>query len=132
MRINADIIKKYSLEEVALLVMFAFGLLVAGLIVALRGRIDMSEPLELPHSGLAVSLPAGHGWERSAGWSYDPANEFNLSARLRVGTDIDAIVHCRYFLASPEIDPEQVLTSRIAIGLELRYIIGCLVSSNRP
>ena len=61
MRINADIIKKYSLEEVALLVMFAFGLLVAGLIVALRGRIDMSEPLELPHSGLAVSLPAGHG-----------------------------------------------------------------------
>lgn len=94
--------------------MFAFGLLVAGLIVALRGRIDMSEPLELPHSGLAVSLPAGHGWERSAGWSYDTANEFNLSARLRVGNEIDAIVHCRYFLASPEIDPEQVLTDRIS------------------
>ncbi len=94
--------------------MFAFGLLVAGLIVALRGRIDMSEPLELPHSGLAVSLPVGHGWEPPAGWSYDIANEFNLSARLRVGNEIAAVVHCRYFLASPEIDPEQVLTGRIS------------------
>ncbi|MEE9365588.1 MAG: hypothetical protein V3W44_02780 [Dehalococcoidales bacterium] len=114
MRINADIIKKYSLEEVALLVMFAFGLLVAGLIVALRGRIDMSEPLELPHSGLAVSLPVGHGWKPPAGWSYDTANEFNLSTHLRVGNELAAIVHCRYFLASPEIDPEQVLTGRIS------------------
>ena len=74
----------------------------------------MSEPLELPHSGLAVSLPAGHGWEPPAGWLYDPANEFNLSTRLLVGNKITAIVHCRYFLASPEIDPEQVLTGRIS------------------
>ena len=114
MRINANIIRKYSLQEVALLAMFAFGLLIASLVVALRGRIDMSEPLELPHSGLAISLPARHGWERSAGWSYDTANEFNLSARLRVGNKFAAIVHCRYFLASPEIDPEQVLTGRIS------------------
>lgn len=114
MRINADIVKKYSLEEVALLVMFAFGLVVAGLIVALRGRIGMSEPIELPHSGLAVSLPEGRGWERSAGWSYQTPNEFNLSARLRVGNQIAAVVHCRYLLASPETDPEQVLTDRLA------------------
>lgn len=94
--------------------MFAFGLLVAGLIVALRGRIDMSEPLELPHSGLAVSLPVGHGWKPPAGWSYATGNEFYLSTHLRVGNDIAAIVHCRYFLASPEIDPEQVLTGRLS------------------
>ncbi len=114
MRINADIIKKYSLEEVALLVMFAIGLLVAGLIVALRGRIDMSEPLELPHSGLAVSLPVGRGWKPPAGWLYDTGNEFSLSTHLRVGNERAAIVHCRYFLASPEVDPEQVLTGRIS------------------
>ena len=114
MRINADITKKYSLEQVALLVMFAFGLLVAGLIVALRGRIGLSGPIELPHSGLAVSLPEGRGWERSAGWSYETPNEFNLSAHLRVGNQLAAVVHCRYLLASREIDPERVLASKMA------------------
>ncbi len=115
MRINADIIRKYSLEEVALLAMFAFGLLIAGLIVVRRGRIEMSERLELPHSGLSLSLPAGPGWERSAGWSYEEASsEFSLSARLRVGNQLAGVVHCRYLLASAETDPEQVLTERLA------------------
>ncbi len=115
MRINADIIRKYSLEEVALLAMFAFGLLIAGLIVVRRGRIEMSEPVELPHSGLSLSLPAGPGWERSAGWSYETStSEFSLSARLRVGNQLGGVVHCRYLLASAETDPEQVLTERLA------------------
>jgi len=96
--------------------MFAFGLLIAGLIVVRRSRIEMSEPVELPYSGLSLSVPAGPGWERegSAGWSYATSNEFNLSRRLLVGNKIAAIVHCRYLLASPETDPEQVLTDRLA------------------
>ena len=115
MRINADIIRKYSLEEVALLAMFAFGLLIAGLIVVRRGRIEMSERLELPYSGLSLSLPAGPGWKRSAGWSYETSSEFTRSARLRVGNQpAGVVVHCRYLLASPETDPEQVLTERLA------------------
>ncbi|RKY06922.1 MAG: hypothetical protein DRP66_07810 [Planctomycetota bacterium] len=116
MRINAEIIRKYSLEEVALLVMFAFGLLIAGLIVVRRSRIEMSEPVQLPYSGLSLSLPAGPGWEWEgfAGWSYATTNEFNLSKRLLVGNKIAAGVHCRYLLASPETDPEQVLTDRLS------------------
>jgi hypothetical protein len=112
MRINADIIRKYSLEEVALLAMFAFGLLIAGLIVVRRSRIEMSELVELPHSGLSLSLPAGPGWERSAGWSYETSSEFSLRARLRIGNQLGGVVHCRYLLASPETDPQQVLTDR--------------------
>jgi len=95
--------------------MFAFGLLIAGLIVVRRSRIEMSEPVQLPYSGLSLSLPAGPGWERSPGWSYATGNEFNLSAVLHIGSrHSEVAVHCRYLLASPETDPEQLLTDRLA------------------
>ena len=74
----------------------------------------MSEPVQLPYSGLSLSLPAGFGWEGDAVWSYATGNEFNLSAELRAGSQLGTVaVHCRYLLAPPETDPQQVLIDRL-------------------
>jgi len=34
----------------------------AHLVVALKSAVLLSEPIELPHGGLSVSVPMGNGW----------------------------------------------------------------------
>ena len=64
-------VKSYSLVEISLLAIFMLGLLMAHWIVRVRSRIDLSDPIDLPGSGLSVSLPVGHGWNKTPAWQYD-------------------------------------------------------------
>ena len=70
---DTEKIKRYSLAEVALLMIFMSGLLIAGLIVKLRARVFLSDPIALPGFGLSVSMPSGPGWERMPAWQYEDA-----------------------------------------------------------
>jgi len=111
----ASIARKYSLQEVALFAMFTSGLLIAGLIVSVRNRIEMSDPIQLPYSGLSLSLPAGPGWQRSTGWTYEkPGGGFTMGATLAVGNRPVAVVQCRYLPDLPQSDPKKVLSEMVA------------------
>ncbi len=46
----------------ALLGLFILALLAARFVVALKSAVLLSEPIELPRSGLSVSVPMGNGW----------------------------------------------------------------------
>lgn len=114
MRFAIEIIKRYSLREVALLGVFALGLLIAWLIVAGRSRIAMSDAIALRHSGLSVSIPVGRGWESRGGWIYNPDNKFSLSAQLMVGLDMAASVQYRYLIAPEKSDVRELMEKDIA------------------
>ena len=114
MKAAVDIVKKYSLEEVALLVIFALGLLLALVIVIRRSRINMSDPIELPYSGLSVSVPVGRGWTRADSWVYRRGNEFLLATQLEVGGRSTAVVRCSYMLAAERIPARELLEKHVA------------------
>ena len=114
MKYAIDMIKRDSLREVALLVVFASGLLIAGIIVLNRSGIEMSEAISLPHSGLSVALPTGRGWERSNSWDFEAGYTFGLSSQLQVGSELAARVQCRYMIASENIDAREMLDKDIA------------------
>ena len=121
MKVADDIVKKYSLEEVALLVIFALGLLLALVIVIRRSRINMSDPIELPYSGLSVSVPAGRGWRSSDSWVYKRGNEFMVAAYLEVGGRSIAVVRCSYMMAAERIPAGELLEKHVA-ALRMRIV----------
>jgi hypothetical protein len=121
MKAVIDIVKKYSLEEVALLVIFALGLLLAFAIVVKRSRINMSEPIELPYSGLSVSVPVGPGWTKAESWVYRRGNKFLLATQLEVGGRPAAVVRCSYMMAAETISAEELLEKQIA-GMRMRKV----------
>ena len=61
---------KYSLNNVAMLALFAAGLIIAYVIVANRSALKLSDPIILTHSGLAIQIPAGNGWQETGQWTY--------------------------------------------------------------
>ncbi|MBE0535525.1 MAG: hypothetical protein IH624_07635 [Phycisphaerae bacterium] len=101
--------RRYSLAEVVLLLIFAAGLLLSLLLVNARSRIDLSEPIALPHSGVAVSVPVGPGWQGPGQWVYEAPSEFVLTAALQTGSQIAARVHYQYLLAAEGMDPAEFL-----------------------
>lgn len=106
-------IRKYSAAEIALLGIFALGLLLGSLVVSHRNKIRLSEAIELKLSGLSVSLPAGGGWQGLEEWKYDqPKDMFFLMGQLNVGTRVGAIVQWRYMAVSERLRPEEQLSKR--------------------
>ena len=57
-------------DKIALLGIFVVALLTARLVVALKSAIVLSGPIELTHSGLSLSMPAGNGWQSEEKWKY--------------------------------------------------------------
>ncbi len=106
-------IKSYSAAELALLGIFALGLLLASVVVSYRNKIKLSGPIELKRSGLSVSLPAGGGWQGSQEWVEDQRRGmFTLTSRLVVSTEMGAIVQWRFMGASGGLMPEDRLSIR--------------------
>ncbi len=118
---NRDIVKKYSLAEVVLFLIFAAGVVISMLLVAARGRIDLSKPIPLGRSGIAAPVPVGPGWESGDRWSYEQPNRFELSAVLRTGSRLLATVQYQYLLAAEGIDGQEFL-KRTADALRVRIV----------
>jgi len=92
--------KKFGADKIAFLGMFALSLLIAQLIVSRNSALNFSEPIELAHSGLSISVPTGKGWQSELQWQYH-SNGFTLSSHFIVGPGISgARVRCRYFPTS--------------------------------
>lgn len=98
-------VKRYSLVELALLMIFTVGILIAHLIVKQRSRIELSEPLSLPGSGVCVSLPINNGWRKTPGWSYqEVGNNMLWMGQLRIPGRGEIEVQWKYYFNMGQID----------------------------
>lgn len=103
-------IKRYSLVEVALLLLFSVGLLVAHLIVKDRSKVTLADPIALSGSGLSVSMPTGSMWNCMGDWQYENSEnrmillgEYAQSSRSKMG------VHWLYALSTPDGSERELL-----------------------
>lgn len=111
---DESVAEKYSLDKVALLALFAVGLLAAQVVVSVRGRVSLGETAALPAGGLKVAVPAGGGWRSSGRWEYE-GDRFVLSSNLESaagGTQMR--LRWEYLLAPLEDSARQWLERRQA------------------
>ena len=105
---DSSTVKKYGLDKVALLGLFALGLLMAHVIVASRSRVQLIEAPEIARSGLTVLVPAGGGWQNDKGWEFQD-NSFVLTRRFG-----PAVVQVKYLLAPLKISSDVWLEQKQA------------------
>lgn len=105
-------LKKYSAAEVALLGVFALGLLLSLIVVKARSHIALAEPVALPFGGVAAPLPQGAGWQAVDGWRYERDNSFILLGLLQQGGRPAMTVRWRYALCDELVEPEALLRQR--------------------
>ena len=95
-------IRKYSLDRIALLLLFVAGLLIASVVIAFRSRIELSEPITLEHSGLSLRVPAGEAWVSPGPWRYEDAGFILQTVFAPTGSRAMVSIQCRYLLAAPK------------------------------
>jgi hypothetical protein len=92
--------KKLGGDKVAILGLFVVALLAARFLVASRHVILLSEPILLTHAGLALSMPAGNGWQSENQWTYQD-DIFTLSSFFGIDPQrITAGAGCQYRLTA--------------------------------
>lgn len=107
-------INKYSPAEVALLGVFAFGLLLSFLLVSSRKNIPLSPPIIAPFDGLRISMPSGRGWETLDKWIYsDREGAFVLVSSLKESYMNAATVSWKYYMSPREMNLDQVINHKI-------------------
>ena len=96
-------LKKFEADKVALLGLFMLSLLIAHMIVSVKSAIVFSEPIELIHTGLSISIPVGNGWKSKKKWEYQ-ANTFTLSSNFTLNTNgPTASAYCQYLIDTETI-----------------------------
>ena len=107
LRMNDSRKEKYALDKVALLGIFALGLLIAQLFVSAKSHLAFSKPFELPYSGVSVKIPQGNGWHSEGTWQFI-ANTFTTSSLFSPTSGrITALVEVQYLPAPSQLGPEQ-------------------------
>lgn len=104
--------RKLGADKVALLGLFIVALLTARLIVALKSALSLSEPIQLPRTGLSVSMPTSNGWRSEKQWQHQ-GNVFTLSSSFAPGSSRPtARAHCQYLLAAETTTPQIRFTQK--------------------
>ena len=100
-------------DKLLLLGLFALGLGLAQLLIRVRSRVELSEPLRLDES-LSVSVPAGAGWQ-AVQRSRPPgaATVHEINAGLFVGKTPTVTVEIRYVQAADGFDAQAYLEERV-------------------
>jgi hypothetical protein len=99
-------IKKVGGDKIALLGIFALSLLAAYFITASKSALVLSEPIELSHTGLALSVPSGNGWLSENQWKYHE-NAFTLSSVFAPDPARPAaVVRCQYLFTADKTTPQ--------------------------
>lgn len=106
--------KKYCLDKVALLGLFALGLLAAQVIVARRTQVQLVEAPAIAHSGLKLLIPAGKGWQGEQQWQFRD-NSYVLTRSFGPGAgQVIARVQVRYLLAPLQKSTDEWLEQKRA------------------
>jgi hypothetical protein len=105
-------LKNLEADKIVLLGLFMLALLIAYLIVCVESAIVFSEPIELAHTGLSVSIPIGNGWQTKKQWQYQ-YNGYLLSSNLSINSNRPAAsVYCQYLLYAEATPPEMWLKEK--------------------
>jgi len=108
---------KYSPAEVALLGVFAFGLILSFLLVSSRKNIPLSPPVIAPFDGLKISMPSGRGWKTHEKWIYsDPEGAFILSSVLKESYMNTAWVSWKCYMSPREMNINEIINQKITDG----------------
>src|SRR4030042_5158791 len=107
-------LKNLEADKIALLGLFVLALLIAHIIVSVKSAIVFSEPIELAHTGLSISIPSGHGWQSKKQWQYQH-NTYTLSSNFTSGSDRPTPwAYCQYLLAAEAISPQRWFEQKAA------------------
>jgi len=107
--------KKVWGDKVAFLGLFIGSLLAAYLITASRSAIVFSEPIELSHTGLSLSVPSGNGWYSEKQWKHQE-NAFTLSSVFVSDSGRPTIVtHCQYLFAADKTTPQTKFEQKASV-----------------
>ncbi len=112
-RMNNETVKRYSLAEIAMLILFMMGLAIAHVIVKVRHRVVLSEPIALAGLGLSVSMPSNPGWEYETNWRYESGNNMALVAQQKAGRSLKSDIQWRYHICSTGGTAEEILRRRV-------------------
>ena len=110
--------KKYGADKIAFLGMFILAVFIARFLVSSKSGLEFSEPVELTHASLSVSMPTGKYWQSVEQWVYDD-DAFVLSSKLITNPMAtkqlypDAAVYCKYFLKTRFISPKSLIRKRL-------------------
>ncbi len=105
-------LRKFGGDKIALLGLFVVALISAYLIVSSKSSIILSEPIELPYTGLSVSVPHGNGWQSSRRWTFQN-NTFTVGSSFALNNrKPSAWALCRYRLAAETIGPQELFKNR--------------------
>ncbi|MCK5172251.1 MAG: hypothetical protein KAR47_02600, partial [Planctomycetes bacterium] len=92
--------------ELAPLVIFAIGLLIAILITSLQRRIPMSPPIKLDFASITASIPSGRQWVSFDRWKYNKLrNNFVLASTIVQREFTVAFAELTYILTPDTLDP---------------------------
>jgi len=111
--------------KVAFLGLFVAAVLSAQLVVAMRSRIVLSEPIQLAHAGLSVRMPEGNGWRSAKRWEYQQ-NGFTIGSTYVPGSSRPTgAARCRY------LSPAETTGPQIRFEQEERALEGKIVQTGR-
>lgn len=106
-------LKRFGADKIAFLGMFIISILIAQFVVSINSTLELSEPVELAHAGLSISIPTGNGWQTTKQWKYEN-NVFILSSNLLTNPGLPvAAVNCRYFFKSQNMTLKTLLNQHI-------------------
>jgi hypothetical protein len=108
---------KYSPAEVALLGVFALGLLLSFLLVANRKKIPMSSPVIADFDGLEVSVPLGRGWQSYGRWIFSNSkNAHVLQSVLKKSSSVVAQASWIYQVSPEKKSREEIVNQKSSGG----------------
>jgi len=111
--------------KVAFLGLFVAAVLSAQLVVAMRSRVVLSEPIQLAHTGLSVCMPEGNGWRSAKRWEYQQ-NGFTTGSTYVAGPSRPTgAARCRY------LSPVETAGPQIRFEQEERALEGKIVQTGR-
>lgn len=104
--------KRYSADKIVFLGLFVLSLLIAHLIISSRAKVILTDPIELPHTGLSISMPNGNGWKTQGKWEYH-GDSFSLASQFLILPTVKGTgIRCTYRLAAVDVTPEKRLEQK--------------------
>lgn len=103
-------------DKVVLLGILVLTLVAARILVAVRGQVNLSEPVELTYTGISAPLPEDPGWTSQKQWEHF-SDSFSLTAEKvqpRSNQRI-ALFRWRYWLTRSELSASEQLGINAAI-----------------
>jgi len=111
--------------KVAFLGLFVAAVLSAQLVVAMRSRVVLSEPIQLAHAGLSVCMPEGNGWRSAKRWEHQQ-NGFTIGSTYVPGPSRPTgAARWRY------LSPAETTGPQIRFEQEERALEGKIVQTGR-